>query len=573
MARTIVRLASLVAAVLGCAYARAQNLVPNPSFESYLKCPTADYQFDGYVANWKSCTKDGSPDYFNACNKDLCSQNVPAARYGYQSAHDSARGGAAFAGIYFTNISANYREYIGTKLTAPLVKGEWYMVRFYVSLAEASPVATMNLGAYICSDSTIAHTLVYPAKPQIVYPQFITTSDGWVEISGLYQARGGEDHIIIGCFDQVLRTTPSGTHGACASVKWDGAYYYIDDVSLAHVDAPACSASSDNYDIEFHPAAASDARECCWDVVVTAKQGACPLYGVNAFLPSGTMPFTWRTDAPVMPGETRTIGGLCLDESVNGGEILVTYLNDRGMPVSGTSRELHCAAVAPQLTVRTPISDGGSSDFCAYDLYVDNTGDAPASLEELLLDINGSEFQDWTSADWWTSGTPNEIIWQYGNGALVIPPRSSIHVGKFSVGASSAREALTAILREHQIAGAEGEPEKGIDVPLEPCTFDQHRSLSGVVATSPGADAARLALAPNPAPSGTTITYRVARDGEIGIELFDLNGKMVRKIAEGYRDSGEHTLRYDTEGLPAGIYRLRMRSSDGTALATLIVSR
>lgn len=452
--RRLISLALLVAAASAGNSAHAQNLVPNPGFESYLTCPTTDFQFDGYVANWKNPTVGGSPDYFNACNKELCSQGVPAARYGFQSPRDSANGGNAFAGIYNTNIGVNYREYVSVRLTESLERGKWYNVRFYASLAEASPVGIMNLGAFIGRDPATVNNYVYPASPQISYRQFLTESGKWVEISGMYQATGGENHLIIGCFDKDLRTTPSPAKGAaCADVRYAGAYYYIDDVSLTPAPAPACFTSSEYYDVTFKPAGISADGECCWSVSVASKKGACPLYGINAFLPSGTTPFTWRTETPVMPEETRAIGEICLSGVGPDDSIYVTYLDRSSAPMSFAARALRCGTDASSLAVRAIPFDAGSADFCSFDLFVDNLDSTGAPLEALTLRIDGA-FEEGAGVEWSLSkeGAIDRLHWEASSGSAIVPARGTLHVGRFSVAQSAGPGGLTASLYQHPAA-------------------------------------------------------------------------------------------------------------------------
>ena len=81
-----------------CCYTNsyAQNLVPNPSFESNTACPTALGEVgNGLVNNWSSLsTACGSnADYFNACAGVFV--GVPNNNYGSQLANT----GDAYAGV------------------------------------------------------------------------------------------------------------------------------------------------------------------------------------------------------------------------------------------------------------------------------------------------------------------------------------------------------------------------------------------------------------------------------------------------------------------------------------------
>ena len=64
-------------------------------------------------------------------------------------------------------------------------------------------------------------------------------STNWVQISGIFVAAGGEDHVTIGNFfdsagtQRTLVGTPTG--------GIDAAYYYIDDVSVTLVPEPTAA--------------------------------------------------------------------------------------------------------------------------------------------------------------------------------------------------------------------------------------------------------------------------------------------------------------------------------------------
>src|SRR5690606_19752932 len=81
----------------------AQNLVPNPGFESFNNCPGnwAGIQYDPNYNNfptvrtWVSPLEHTTPDYFNACATVASKVNIPFTFMGYHDAHM----GDACAGI------------------------------------------------------------------------------------------------------------------------------------------------------------------------------------------------------------------------------------------------------------------------------------------------------------------------------------------------------------------------------------------------------------------------------------------------------------------------------------------
>lgn len=120
----------------------AQNLVPNPSFETYSSCPTGISQL-ALAIGWNT-PSDGTADYFNSCG-------------GYIGTRQ-ARTGAGYAGIISemrngSNIS-DYREYLQIQLTSPLIAGTEYEVEFYWSLSSAAQKYIEELGVFFSNTST-----------------------------------------------------------------------------------------------------------------------------------------------------------------------------------------------------------------------------------------------------------------------------------------------------------------------------------------------------------------------------------------------------------------------------------
>lgn len=233
----------MVLSIMGTAFAsKAQNLVPNPSFEAYTTCPSNNIFT---AADWYN-PNTASPDYFNPCGTGY---TVPGttALFGPQT----ARTGTSFAGTGWYGLGGGWYDYIQVQLISPLVAGQTYQVSMWVVLANGVTKASDDIGIYISntpfkSTSTILPGIstIIPTTPAnfgvftTLTPQikcadgnFITDTDNWTQISGLYTAVGGEQAITIGCFEPwastgVLLVNPSGN---------ERSYYHIDDVSVEQV--------------------------------------------------------------------------------------------------------------------------------------------------------------------------------------------------------------------------------------------------------------------------------------------------------------------------------------------------
>lgn len=88
--------------------------------------------------------------------------------------------------------------------------------------------------------------------------------------------------------------------------------------------------------------------------------------------------------------------------------------------------------------------------------------------------------------------------------------------------------------------------------------------------TEPNADAPlAFAHGPNPARDGGTMRFRLGAPGRATLEVFDLAGRRVARLADGVLPAGEHAVawtRHDDAGrrVGAGVYLARLRTAQGT---------
>jgi outer membrane protein OmpA-like peptidoglycan-associated protein len=219
----------------------SQNLVPNPSFEEFYKCPGSyNANTDGkFAPGWTSPTK-GTPDLFNACSKG--SAGVPNNWAG----HSKANSGNGYAGIYVYNVNTNksYREYLQAQLTSTLASDGEYLVEFYFKLASNSKYSIDRVGVLI-SDSLLTSSgddvLHKPSHELILDKAYDKRVTGlWTKFSYRYKAKGGEKFITIGNFSTNDKTKSVFILASKARepMLYQQAYFYIDDVRVQPVNVP-----------------------------------------------------------------------------------------------------------------------------------------------------------------------------------------------------------------------------------------------------------------------------------------------------------------------------------------------
>lgn len=214
----------------------AQNLVPNPSFEDTLHCPShADNISDSF--NWFSSRN--SPDYFNPCANAITPYvGVPNNFPG----HQTAQAGNAYPGLvtFVSNPANSYREFISCQLVQALNVGTKYFVSAYVSRGDTIyyDCATNNMGFRF---STIPYyAAINPLQidnfSHINLTSIVTNKNSWTKIGDSFFADSAYQYIIIGNFYDDSNTDTI----ECPTLSNYVAYYYIDNVCVSS-DSVLCS--------------------------------------------------------------------------------------------------------------------------------------------------------------------------------------------------------------------------------------------------------------------------------------------------------------------------------------------
>lgn len=200
----------------------AQNLVPDPGFESYIEDP--EYSAGGIIESfyWFS-TKGSTPDYFN--DQYELGAKPPDTYRGYQDPSS----GNGFAGIiaYLNGLAF---EYLSVELLEFLVPDQIYDIRFDVNLSNESRWGTDGIGAYILDHRPHDDSLrMYEYTFRNKYGDILADTVNWVTVEGQFRADGGEKYLLIGGkdrYDDLVYSDP-------IIPDYPFAYYFIDNVYLA----------------------------------------------------------------------------------------------------------------------------------------------------------------------------------------------------------------------------------------------------------------------------------------------------------------------------------------------------
>lgn len=214
------------------------NLVPNPSFEDTLFCPTSGDQVS-LAIGWENFS-DQTPDYFNACSSSS-DVDVPSNWGGFQPA---SSGSAYCALSAFYPVASNKREIIGSSLSENMLIGTKYYFSMKVNLSIDSYISS----SYACNKlgvrfSTVPYSDSNPApinnEAHIWSDSIITDTLNWTTIFGSFTADSVYCYLALGNFFDDPNTDTIKVASGTPSFVF--AYYYIDDICVSTDSSYAAS--------------------------------------------------------------------------------------------------------------------------------------------------------------------------------------------------------------------------------------------------------------------------------------------------------------------------------------------
>ncbi|MBU1881198.1 S8 family peptidase [bacterium] len=78
---------------------------------------------------------------------------------------------------------------------------------------------------------------------------------------------------------------------------------------------------------------------------------------------------------------------------------------------------------------------------------------------------------------------------------------------------------------------------------------------------------------PNPFNPTTTLNFALTEAGNVNLSVYDVNGRLVSTLVNGYRNVGSHDVTFDASGLPSGVYIYRLNAGDFSASGKMILMK
>jgi hypothetical protein len=277
-------------------------------------------------------------------------------------------------------------------------------------------------------------------------------------------------------------------------------------------------------------------------------------------------------DIVLVDDGTGTITDAC-EPLVNGAQVSGNIaLIDRGS-CTFVSKALAAQAagaiavvIANNVAAADPISLGGTDPTVVIPVVSITLDDGNAIKAELGSGVNVTLQLD-----------PNQLAGTDGNGRVKLyapnPVQGGSSISHWDV------SALPNLLMEPAING-----NLSSDVDLTLAHFDDLGWLdiaSGVEDDGVPAQAAELAVLPsypNPFNPSTTIRYEIAKDQEVRLAVYDVQGRLVRSLVNGVETEGVHQVAWngiDDRGNPvsSGIYFVRLSGEGQVATAKIVLAK
>ena len=76
---------------------------------------------------------------------------------------------------------------------------------------------------------------------------------------------------------------------------------------------------------------------------------------------------------------------------------------------------------------------------------------------------------------------------------------------------------------------------------------------------------------PNPFNPTTVISYGIPRAMPVALKIYNIIGQQVARLDEGMQQAGEHSIKWDAEGFPSGIYFARLESGQHSQIIKMVL--
>ena len=78
---------------------------------------------------------------------------------------------------------------------------------------------------------------------------------------------------------------------------------------------------------------------------------------------------------------------------------------------------------------------------------------------------------------------------------------------------------------------------------------------------------------PNPFNPSTTVPFVLSESGSVVLTVYDVLGRKVATLVDEVRTSGRHEVQFDAEGMPSGVYLVRLAAGDAVRTNRIVLAK
>ena len=80
-----------------------------------------------------------------------------------------------------------------------------------------------------------------------------------------------------------------------------------------------------------------------------------------------------------------------------------------------------------------------------------------------------------------------------------------------------------------------------------------------------------LQIIPNPVSKAASLSYSVAKDGYVNVSIYDVTGRLVKKLIKGWKNSGRYTIKINGNNYNPGVYLVQIKTDTYTNNKKMII--
>jgi CubicO group peptidase (beta-lactamase class C family) len=78
---------------------------------------------------------------------------------------------------------------------------------------------------------------------------------------------------------------------------------------------------------------------------------------------------------------------------------------------------------------------------------------------------------------------------------------------------------------------------------------------------------------PNPFNPVTTLSFTLSEAGKVNLTVYDVNGRLITTLVDGYRQAGSHEVSFDGSGLASGMYIYQLSTGEFSSIGKMVLMK